>query len=161
VSDALENVEPERGTEEGRTGDDDPACERDEPGLGVVRHRPLDPADEKSGLKGVEDLCRICGGHVRLEMRSRQVGDDAWPCPDLRAFIEGVDVKNHSDQKRHEKRHPLGPSFVVSADAIHRIVEPDGDIVLECVDVLRRNGPQGLHRGLQLRVRDFGNDIGW
>src|ERR1700720_912376 len=46
VGEALENVKPERGAEEGRSRDDDPACERDEPRLGVVRHWPLDPADE-------------------------------------------------------------------------------------------------------------------
>src|ERR1700730_5606066 len=85
VSDALENVEPERGAEKGRTGDDDPACDRDIRGLPVVRLRPLDPADEKSGLKGVEELQCGCGGlvrlrrsPVRLEMQCRQVGNDSW-----------------------------------------------------------------------------------
>ena len=132
-----------------------------------MRLRPLDPADEKSGLKGVEELQCGCGGlvrlrrsPVRLEMQCRQVGNDSWPRPNLRAFIEDVDVENHSDHNRHTKRHPLRPSFVPSAEAIHRIVEPDGDIFLEFVDVIRRSGPQGFYRGLQLRVFDFGDDLG-
>src|SRR4030081_569492 len=67
VGDALESVEPERGAEKGRTGDEEPACDRHIPGSPLVWLRPLDPADQKSGLKDVEDLqCVFFGGRTLL-----------------------------------------------------------------------------------------------